>query len=184
MIDRGLYAMSKEHVGYLFCIVTTHAIDDATFIGTFEDKFEYRPCLFLLLVSSAYIEDQVRPVERRYEGLRVFQIQLCHDVLTGNLVRRGGECHNRCLWKLFADSFQLGVFRSEVVSPLRDAVCLVDGEKRHLDFFQQKIHFHQQAFRRDVEQFYFTLITFPAEHHVFRIVVVAVQRPCGNAVGL
>ena len=146
VIDGRFYSMTEEHFGYFLRLVTAHAIDDATFIGALEDKFEYRPCLFLLLVSSAYIETQVGTVEGRNEGLRVFQGQLCHDVLTGNLVRRGGQCHDRCLWKTFADSLQLGIFRSEVVSPLRDAVCLVDGEKGNLDVFQQEIHFHQQPF--------------------------------------
>ncbi len=44
--------------------------------------------------------------------------------------RRGGRCeHRRCCGESLDDALQPAVVRSEVVPPLRDAVCFVDDKQ-------------------------------------------------------
>ena len=134
MISRSFHPMADEHFGYLLRLVPTHAIHDATFVRSLEDELQDGACLFFLLITSAYIEAQVWSVERRDECLRIFQCQLLDYILSCYLVGRCRQCHNGRLRKLLTKDFQLGIFRSEVVSPLGDTMRFVNGKKRYLDF--------------------------------------------------
>ena len=108
--------------------------------------------LLLLLVSPFHGQAQVRSVERGNEDTRVFQLQLVEDVLPRDFVGSGSEGDHRYAWKFLAQHLELGIFRTEVMSPLGDAMRLVDGKEGYVDVFQQEIHFAHQAFGRDIEQ--------------------------------
>ena len=145
MINGGLHSVTKECIANFLRIVTTHAIDDSAFIGTFEDKLQDGANLFLLLITSANVQAQVRTVKRRNECFRILHIQLSHNVLSSDFVGRSGQCHDGCLRELLADGLQLGVLRTEIVSPLRDTMRFVNGKERDLDFLHQEVHFHEQS---------------------------------------
>ena len=134
MIDGCFYSMAKKHITCLLRFVPTHAIDDTTFVGAFEDELQYGTCLFLLLISTAHIQTQVGTVERRNECLRILLSQLIDNILTRNLIGCSGQGDIRNRRELFTDGSQLGIFRSEGVSPLRDTMRFVDSEEGYLDF--------------------------------------------------
>ena len=55
------------------------------------------------------------------------------DVFSGDFVGSGSECHYWYAIELLVEESELGIFRTEIMSPLTDAVSLVDGEKGNLD---------------------------------------------------
>ena len=80
---------------------------------------------------------EVRPVERRLEDRHVGHAQVLLDVHL-HLGRRGGrQGDQRRLPDLVDDRADAAVLRTEVVTPLRDAVGLVDGIERDLDLAQE-----------------------------------------------
>jgi hypothetical protein len=60
---------------------------------------------------------------------------------------------HRGLGEIVADRLQLAILGTEIVAPVADAVCLVDGERLHIRAAQQvaKVR-HRQPFRRNEEQ--------------------------------
>ena len=162
MIYGNLDSVSEKHFGYLFGFVPTQAINNATFVRTLVDEFQNGSCLVFLLIASSYIQTQIRTVKRRYECFRFLQCELVHDVLSCDFVRRSGKGDNRHFWELLANGFQLGIFRSEVMSPLGNAMCFVYGEQGNPDVFQKKIQFCKESFWGNVEKFDFPLQTFPS----------------------
>ena len=73
-------------------------------------------------------------------------MELFLDVLPCDFVGCGCQCNHGNAWKLLAQHAELGIFRPEIVSPLRDAVSFVDGEKRHIDVFQEEIRLAEETF--------------------------------------
>ena len=118
MVDRYFQSVVAEHFGHFFSRIPAHAVDDAAFLRMFPDEIQDGTYLVFLLVSPTDFQIQVRAVERRNEYLRVFHVQLFQDVLSCNFIGCGSQGYNRYLRKLFAEDFQLGVFRAEIVSPL------------------------------------------------------------------
>ena len=74
---------------------------------------------------------QIRPIEIADEDERIAQSQLAADVGAHLLCRRGGEGMNRSLGKKPVQFAKLAIFGTEVVSPMADAMRLVDGEHPH-----------------------------------------------------
>ena len=69
------------------------------------------------------------------------------------------------------------------MSPLRDAVRFVDGEKRDVHVPQEIIGFCKQLFGRDIQQFQFAFHAGTAQGGILRFVIAAVQRTGADAVG-
>src|SRR6476661_9161918 len=74
---------------------------------------------------------QVRTVERPDENLGALQFQFADDVALHAVRSRRGERMKRDPRKIVAQHTELPVLRTEVVSPLADAVRLVDGYEAH-----------------------------------------------------
>ena len=70
-------------------------------------------------------------------------MQLPDDIVARHLVGGGRKGHDGHFGELLVEHAQLCVFRSEIVAPLRDAMCLVDGEERDADVLQQKVFLGQ-----------------------------------------
>lgn len=71
------------------------------------------------------------------------QVKLFDDVFACNLVGGGGQGYDRDLRKLLVQNSHLRIFRTEVMSPLRDAVRFVDGKKRDMHIPQKIVGFSQ-----------------------------------------
>ena len=83
----------------------------------------------------------------------VFERQFRNDVLARALVRRRRQRDARHVRKTLRENLELAVFGPEVVTPLRDAVRLVDREKRNVAAFEkpERALLHE-ALGRDVEK--------------------------------
>ena len=105
--------------------------------------------LFFSLACSppSDCQAEVGTVERRNEDPGLVEVQLSDDIFTGNLVGCGRKGHNRHPRKLLVQHAQLRIFRTEIVSPLRDAMCFVNGKERNVHVSQQVILFGKQLFR-------------------------------------
>ena len=80
---------------------------------------------------------QIRPVEIADQDERLAQPQLAADV-GAHVLRRGGrEGMNRRAGKKLAQLAELAVFGTEVMSPVADAMRLVDGERAYASLAQQ-----------------------------------------------
>ena len=109
------------------------------------------------LLQRALLRDdaveQVRPVIPRGENPRFRQSQLSDDVAPRRAVRGRGQRHHRHSRKALFEDRELLVLLAEIVSPLRNAVRLVDGEKGEASVRQQlQTTWRHQPLRRDIEQ--------------------------------
>ena len=96
---------------------------------------------------------EVRPVERADEDSRPPDEQLVGDLAAGRRV--GGRSHGDGLHaaERFDDLAQAQIFGTEVVTPLRDAMGLVDGEAADREALQIGDHVvAQEPLGRDVEK--------------------------------
>ena len=87
---------------------------------------------FSFLVLSFSRQAEVGTVEAAHERL-AREMKLMDDVFSGDFVGSGSERHHRHAIELLVEESELGIFRTEIMSPLTDAVSLVDGEKGNLD---------------------------------------------------
>src|SRR5882672_11180839 len=73
---------------------------------------------------------QVGPMKAGDVLMRLAKLKLLQNVMTHPLGGAGGKSCDRTIGKMHTQTAQLPVFRTKLMAPFRDAVCLVDGEKR------------------------------------------------------
>ena len=96
---------------------------------------------------------KIRAVERSPDQQRVAQGQPFHNVPPHPPRGRGRERGQGRVRKHLAQPRQFQIIRPKIMSPLRNAVRLVNGEKRQLAPLQQSHELrHAQAFRRNIHQ--------------------------------
>ena len=104
-------------------------------------------------------QKQVRAIERAHENPWAPDEQLLGDFRPRRLVRGRGHRDHLDALERFRDLAQAQIFRAEIVTPLRDAMRLVDGEKIDLDLPQGGDRVvAQQPFGRDIEKSQRTLV--------------------------
>src|SRR5690348_17274151 len=84
--------------------------------------------VFLRLHQVSY----VRPVETRNEYFRIAERQPFDYVLSCDLICSRGKRHE---WNVGHARFQIrqhSVFRSEIVPPLGNTMCLINGDETHI----------------------------------------------------
>src|SRR5260370_35712099 len=96
--------------------------------------------------------EQGWPVVPGGKGPGYCQPELSEDVALRRAVGGGGQRHNRHPWKALFEDRELLVLPAEIMSPLRDAMRLVDGEQGEASVRQplQATRGHQPR-RRDIE---------------------------------
>ena len=85
------------------------------------------------------------------------QFQLVHNIRPGDFVSRCRQGDNRHFREILFQNGQLGVFGTEIMSPMRDAMRLVDSDQRNVDTGQEPIQLAHDPFRGDIKQFHFPL---------------------------
>ena len=81
---------------------------------------------------------QVRAIKRGNENLRLVHAEVLLDVALHLGRGRGRQRnHRHFLAYLVNDGADAAVFRTEVVSPFRDTVCLIDGVKGDVDILEE-----------------------------------------------
>src|SRR6185437_2431642 len=99
---------------------------------------EHAVRLLVLVVARDDMVRQVRSIEVPDEDFGRLKPELGDDIGPHLLGRSGGEGVNRGLWKVFLQLAQLAIFGTEVMSPMADAVGLVDGEPPHADLLEKR----------------------------------------------
>ena len=127
-------AVGHQQFGELLDLLAAQAVDDTALALVLLDEADD---LAIDVVLGTDLVVEVRPVERRLEDRHVGHTQVLLDVHL-HLGRRGGrQGDQRRLPDLVDDRADAAVLRTEVVTPLRDAVGLVDGIERDLDLAQE-----------------------------------------------
>ena len=93
--------------------------------------------LLLLRALLTDGETEVRTVEAADKRLTV-EMQLLDDVLARNLIGSSRKCHHRDIAEILVEQTQLGVLRTEIMTPLADAMRLVNGEERYPDVAEEE----------------------------------------------
>ncbi len=96
-------------------------------------------------------ERDVGTVKRADKRGRISEAELSGDVVARETVGRRCERHDRHVGIKLLQPRETGVVRSEIMSPLRDAVSLVDGNQTYRKIARPAVDFHQKAFGRYVE---------------------------------
>ena len=93
----------------------------------------------------------------------------------------GGEGRNREIWEVDAQRAELAIFRTKLVSPLRDAVCFIDGEECDWDASQQRDRvLARQPLRGEIQQTVLPCAGFLGDVRLFTAALSAVQHRRGN----
>ena len=108
---------------------------------------------FLHLADGSRFIAQVGAIETRDIHARLGHLQLMNDVGPHIIGGSGGEGDRGWVAKLFANLSQSCVVGTEIVTPLADAVGLIDDERFHLEPLQQQIEvWIEQPFRGQIKQ--------------------------------
>ena len=156
MVGTGMKALLLQEGRHLLGAVARRAVDDARFpLVAITDEAQQ------LLVAVALLDDPVADVgavEAGDKGLGILQGQPVDDLAAGEIVGGGGERNARHRRELIGQPAQTDVLGPKVVSPLRDAVRLVNGNQGQLTAMQQRqTSLGQQTLRGHVQQLQFTL---------------------------
>ena len=150
MVGSRLDVICLQNCRQLFHLLARQAIDDATLASMLAD--EHDNLLIYLLRLWTYFIIQIRSVERTFELCSIFHPQATFDIRSHLVGSCGRQCDDRSLSYLVDGMTYFSVFWSEVVSPLRDAVCLINSIERNVDrlekfyilLFVQRLRCHIQ----------------------------------------
>ena len=162
MVGEGLDAVDDQQLRQLLHALACQAVDDAALSGIVLDE------TYNLLVQQhrvarlrTHLVVEVRTVEARNESLGILHPQVLDDVLLHlwRSTRRQRQDGHPGVDGLDGLA-QAAVLGAEVMTPLRDAVRLVDGKERYLDLlqeihgllFRQRLGCHIQQLRLPLQQ--------------------------------
>src|SRR5215469_2142931 len=93
--------------------------------------------------------------------VRIVELQLSQDVMAHALRGAGGKSGDRTIRKVFSQAAELTVLGTELVAPLGNAVCFVDGEEsqRHPARPADRVR-ASQPLGRKIDQAVFTRTRF------------------------
>ena len=179
MIGQRVDALGRELVREPLDALARRAIDDAALALVAADEVHDLPRRIVLTHES---QMQVRPVERADEDARFAAEQFRHDLVAGARIGAGGHRDDRRIAERGSRGAQVHVFRAEVVAPLRDAMCLVDGEAVDAGLAQPvERPGLQQALRRHVEQPHRTRLQRRLDDRIVGVGISRMQRAGDDA---
>ena len=151
MVGKRLDAVCDQQLRQLLDLLAAEAVDNAALARTLLDE-TYDVAVDVVL--GAYLIEEVGPVERRLEYRSVGHTQILLYVHLHLRRRRRREGYERRLPDIVYDGTDTAVLGSEIMSPLRYTVRLVDGIERYLDLAQERdVILLGKRFGRKIEQF-------------------------------
>ena len=135
MIGSSLDLVGTKHCRQLLHLLPGETIDDAALARILTD--ELHDLLVNLLRLRSYLIIQVRTVERALELHRIEDAQTLLDICAYLIRGSGCEGDDRCFSDFIDDRTDTTVFRTEIMSPLRNTVRLVNGIEADLACFQE-----------------------------------------------
>ena len=152
MIRSRLDLIGAEHCRQFLHLLSGETIDNTALPRILSD--ELHDLLINLLRLRSYLIIQVRSVERALELHRIQNTQTLLDIRPHLIRSRSRQGDDRCLTNLVHDRTDTSVFRSEIMSPLRDTVRLVNSIEADLARFQEvHILLLGQRLRSHIQQF-------------------------------
>ena len=145
VVGQGVQAALAQELRHFLDPLARLAIDDAG-IGLMFVFDEAQQLRRRVLLADDGVAD-VGPVEAADKGTRILQLQALHDVGARQRIGGGREADARHVGEALVQHGQRAVFGAEVVSPLADAMHLVDGEHAQFAAFLQRIELGQKARR-------------------------------------
>ncbi len=151
VIRDGIHAVVRQHLRRFLHALARQAVHDAALAGVLVADEAQQLAARLVLGGDAIAD--VRPVEARDEDARLAEMQPLEDLAPRGRIRGGRERNARHVWMARGELAELQVLRSEVVTPLRHAVRLVDGDERDRELVEQRqAALGEQALRRHVQE--------------------------------
>ncbi len=150
VVGQGLVAERRELGRDLLDVGPANAIDEARLVRVAADHLANLPHQ---VAAAANAIDQVRPIERTDQHLRLAEAELADDVVAD--VRRGGGRVGveRDVGEAILEHPQPAILGAEVVPPFADAVGLVDRQERERHLLQEvERPVGEQSLGREVEQ--------------------------------
>ena len=130
MIRQGGYVVDAQRLRKVLYGLATQAIDYARLAFHAADEADELFVHLFGLLTHLIIE--IGAVERRFEHLCLEYAEVFLYVVLYLRGGSGGEGDYGCLAYTLNDRVDTAVFRTEVVTPLRDTMCLIDGIERYL----------------------------------------------------
>ena len=116
------------------------------------DKFDN--ILINIITLTAYFVIQIRTIERRFIFACIRHTQYLLDIFAHLLRGCCRQCYDGCTTYHIHYGTDTAIFRTEVVSPFRNTVCLVNGIEGNLHIFEELYIFVLgQRFRSHIQQF-------------------------------
>ena len=153
MVWQRLDAVNLQSLSEFLHFFTAQSVHDSRFsrvrFDIFYDVFDH---IFRL---RTYFIIKIRTVERRFEDLGILDFKVFHDVLLHLHGCGSSQCNDWQFWIYrIDDRAQTAVFRTEVMTPFGDTVCLIDGKEGDVEatqeleslFFRQRLGSHIEEF--------------------------------------
>ena len=151
MVRCCLKAVNTQQLGNLLHLFTTQAIDDSRFPFVLFQKSDQ---LFFCFFFWPHLIVEVMAVKRGDKDIGLLHLKILLDVKLDFRCGCSGECDDRHIAKLGDHGLYLAVLRPEVMTPLGDAVCFINGDKRHVYFLEKSnIFFFIKGFGCYVQKF-------------------------------
>ena len=151
MIGTGFDAVCHQEFGQLLDLLAAEAVDDTALSLVLLDV-EDDIVVHVALGANFVVE--IRAVERRAEDGCIGHTEVLLDIHL-HLGRCGGrQGDERSVTDFVDDGANTAILGAEIVAPLRDTVCLIDGVERYFDFAQEgDIILLRERLGGEVEQF-------------------------------
>ena len=135
MIGSGLDVVGLQNLCQLLHLLTRQTVDDTALAGMLLDELD--DVLINILRLRTYLVIQVRTVERTLELLGIHDTQILLDIRTDLIRCRRRQGNDGCLTDFIDDRTDATILRTEVMTPLRDTMGLVNGVERDLRLLQE-----------------------------------------------
>ena len=150
MIRRGAKATVLQTRGGVFHLRPTVAVDNARLAALFLDIAQ--ELIQRLEFFHQHVAD-VRAVETADLNIGIIQPQQANDIQTRRIICRGGKRHKRQFREALTELAEGGIFRAEIVPPLRDTVRFIHRQQNRVPVREMVEEVVQhQAFRCDIQQ--------------------------------
>ena len=154
MIGCGLYVIGLQDGGQFFHFLARQAVDDTALASMLLDELDDLPVGIVVALLRPHLVVQVRTVEGTLELYAILNTQAAHDVRTHLVGSRRRKCDDRSNADRINGMAYLAVLRTEVMSPFRDAMRLVNGIEADFNRPQEcNVLLLVQRLRSDIKQF-------------------------------
>ena len=118
------------------------------------DKLDNLLIRIVIILLRTHLIIKVRTVERTLELRTILNAQTAHNVSTYLVSSRCSKCNDRRSANRFDGITNLTVLRAEVMSPLRDTMCLINSVEANLHRLKElHILLFVQGLRSHIKQF-------------------------------